>query len=224
MGALNTSKHVVATLSAGPAWQSSGRTQRLFLTPAIEKSYVANQATNVFAEGELFLGTQKNLTNQWIGQIGLALMATSAARLSGDIWDDADPQFNNYTYDYKVNHAHLAVKGKLFLDRGYWLMPWVSGSAGVGFNRARDYVNTPTIFEAVVNPDFADHTETAFTYTLGLGLQRNLNANWQLGVGYEFADWGRSSLGRAPGQTLNTGLSLNHLYTNGVLFNISYIA
>lgn len=42
-----------------------------------------------------------------------------------------------------------------------------------------------------------------------------------LGVGYEFADWGKSEPGRALGQTRNSGVDLNHLYTNGVLFNLT---
>ncbi|HHX3357169.1 TPA: outer membrane protein, partial [Legionella anisa] len=95
---------------------------------------------------------------------------------------------------------------------------------GVGFNRAHDFTNTPLIFEALPNPDFADHTKTAFTYTLGAGVQKALNDHWQIGAGYEFADWGKSELGRAFGQTMNSGLALNHLYTNGVLFNLTYVA
>ncbi|HHS9463875.1 TPA: outer membrane protein, partial [Legionella anisa] len=78
--------------------------------------------------------------------------------------------------------------------------------------------------EALPNPDFADHTKTAFTYTLGAGVQKALNDHWQIGAGYEFADWGKSELGRAFGQTMNSGLALNHLYTNGVLFNLTYVA
>lgn len=57
-----------------------------------------------------------------------------------------------------------------------------------------------------------------------LGAQKALNQHWQVGVGYEFADWGISQLGRAAEQTQNSGLTLNHLYTNGVLFNLTYIA
>ena len=49
------------------------------------------------------------------------------------------------------------------------------------------------------------------------------NQHWQIGVDYEFADWGKSQLGRASEQTLNGGLVLNHLYINGVLFNLSCI-
>jgi len=67
-------------------------------------------------------------------------------------------------------------------------------------------------------------TKTAFTYTLGAGFQRALSQNCQIGAGYEFADWGRSHLDRAFRQTLGNGLALNHLHTNGVLFNITYIS
>jgi hypothetical protein len=43
-------------------------------------------------------------------------------------------------------------------------------------------------------------------------------------MGYEFADWGQSHLGSAQGQTLGRGLSLQHLYTNGLMFNLTYTA
>ncbi len=214
----------VGTLSAGPFWQSSGTTQTFYLTPDIEKTYTANHAANALFAGEFFLGLQKQLTQTIQGQLGLVVAATSQANLSGDIWDDADPQFDNYTYRYKIQHTHIAAKGKLLADWDYWLIPWVSGSLGIGFNNAHGFHGTPTIFEALPTPDFASHTQTAFTYTVGAGVQKALTAHWQVGAGYEFADWGKSSLGRAQGQTLNNGLTLNHLYTNGVLFNLTYLA
>ena len=72
--------------------------------------------------------------------------------------------------------------------------------------------------------NFSSHTNTTFTYNLGVGIQRVLNQNWQIGIGYEFADWGKSQLGIASGQTLNSGLKLNHFYTSGLLFNLTYVA
>lgn len=214
----------VGTISVGPTWQSNGNTQTFYLAPNIEKTYTANSSTNLMADGEVFLGLQKDLPHQLQGQLGLAVAVAGNAKLSGNIWDDADPQFNNYAYQYNVNHVHLALKGKLLVDRGSWLTPWVSGSLGVGFNHAYSFSNTPTIFEALPNNNFSSKTETAFTYTLGAGVQRILNQHWQVGIGYEFADWGQSGLGRASGQTLNSGISLNHLYTNGFLFNLTYCA
>ena len=214
----------VTSIAAGPIWARGGETQTFYLAPEIEKTYVARKTTHAIATGELFVGIQKSLASQWLGQLGLAVATTGNPKLRGVIWDDADPQFANYSYLYNVQNTRVALKGKLLLDKGYWLMPWLSASLGVGFNRAHDFTNTPLIFEAVVTNNFEGHTKTAFTYTLGAGVQKPIGEHWQLGVGYEFADWGKSELGRALGQTMNSGLALNHLYTNGVLFNLTYIA
>lgn len=212
------------TLSLGPVWENAGETQTFFLAPNIEKTYAANNASHALIDGEIFLAIQKPLHEKVAGQIGLAVAATGNAALSGNIWDDGLSQFNNYNYDYQIQHTHVAVKGKLLADGDYLVIPWINGSLGVGFNQAHNFNNKPTISEAIVMPNFANHTTTAFTYTLGVGLQRNINKHWQTGAGYEFADWGKSQLGRAAGQTLNNGLSLSHLYTNGFLLNLTYLA
>lgn len=223
MGPVAKDRSWVLSVSGGPEWARAGDTQSFFLNPDIIKTYAATRSTNVLASGEVFLGVQR-LINQFQGQFGLAVATTSNAKMQGQIWDDADPQFNNLNYKYGVRNSRVAVKGKLLVDKGYWAMPWISGSAGVGFNRANSFDNTPVIFEALPNPNFASHTKTAFTYTLGVGVQRALSQNWQVGIGYEFADWGKSQLSRAPDQTLNSGLTMNHLYTNGVLFNFTYVS
>ena len=214
----------VGTLSVGPVWQSNGNTQTFYLAPDVRKTYAADSSSNAMADGEIFLGLQKDLPHQLQGQLGFAVALAGNAKLSGNVWDDADPQFNNYVYNYKVNHVHVAVKSKVLADQGSWLTPWISGSLGVGFNRAYSFSNTPTIFEAIPNKNFVSNTETAFTYTLAAGVQRVLNKHWQVGIGYEFSDWGQSQLGRASGQTLGQGLFLNHLYTNGLLINLTYLA
>ncbi len=116
----------------------------------------------------------------------------------------------------------MALKAKVFKDLSYSVLPWISGSIGVGFNRANGFYSIPLISEAVVQNNFSNHTQTSFTYTVGAGIQKIINSNWQAGVGYEFADWGQSYLNKAPGQILGNGLSLSHLYTNGLMFNITY--
>ena len=214
----------VGTISAGPVWENEGNSQTFYLAPNILKTYTANQLTNTLFDGELFLGMQKILTQTLDLQLGLAVAGTSNAPLSGMIWDDASPQFNNHTYHYTIQHTQVAVKGKLLANAGYWLVPWISGSIGAGFNRASDFTNTPTIFEALPNPNFASHTHTSFAYTLGAGVQKALDYHWQLGVGYEFTDWGKSNLSPAAGQTRNDGLILGHFYTNGLMFSLTYLA
>jgi len=226
MGSIKPEKDwsLVGALSAGPVWARGGETQTFYLAPQIEKTYVARKSTDALASAELFIGLQKYFSSQWQGQLGWAVAATGSTRLNGIIWDDADPQFDNYSYHYIISHSHIAIKGKLLKDCGYWFIPWVSGSIGLGFNRAHNFINTPLIFEALPNANFANHTTTALTYTLGIGVQKSINDQWQVGIGYEFADWGKSKLERAAGQTMHSGLKLSHLYTNGVLFNLTYVS
>ena len=225
---INETNHfspLVFTISAGPVWATAGATQTFYLQPEIEKTYFANKSTTVLADGELFIGIQRPLTDRFYGQLGLAAATTSEAKLSGNIWDDASPVFNNYTYGYQIRHTHVAAKGKLLTDiRYYSLTPYISGSLGVGFNRARSFSQSPIIFEAVPGPNFSNNTVSAFTYTVGIGLQHVINNHLYGGIGYEFADWGKSQLSRATGQTMGTGLSLSHLYTNGIQLSLSYIA
>jgi opacity protein-like surface antigen len=214
----------VVAFSAGPAWEHAGSTQTFYLNPGIEKTYAANNATHALADVEIFVGKQWRLHQHVLSQLGLAFASTSNAQLSGNIWDDADPAFNNYTYRYKIQHTHLAAKGKLIGDWGYIVSPWISASLGVGFNRANSYVSVPTIFEAVPMPGFESQTQVAFTYTIGAGIQTRLTQNWLIGIGYEFADWGSSQLDRAQGQTEGNGLALNHLYTNSIMLNLTNIS
>lgn len=215
--------HWVMAVSGAAVWASAGKTQTFYLTPEIEKTWLAEKSNRTLPQGELFLGIQRELSAQIILQGGLALVATGNMKLGGEIWDDADPQFNNYTYRYKINHSHVAAKAKILVDKYPFVTPWISASLGAGFNRATNFSNTPVIFEAIATPDFAAHTTTALTYNLGLGIQKNLKNNLQLSLGYEFADWGQSHLNPAPQQTLNRGLALNHLYTNALVLGLAWL-
>lgn len=214
----------VTTISAGAGWENAGQTQTIFLTPAIVKTYAANFSTNAFFDSEIFAGVQKIFSPYVQEQLGIALAATSNANPSGMIWDDASPEFENYTYNYEIQHSHLALKSKILFNAGKGLLPWISGSLGMGFNNAHAFNNNPIIFQALPTPNFSANTTIAFTYTIGAGIQKVLSENCQVGIGYEFADWGSSQLRPASGQLQNSGLFLNHLYTNGVLVNFTYLA
>jgi opacity protein-like surface antigen len=145
------------------------------------------------------------------------------ATLNGVILDDASPLYNNYSYNYKVNHTSVDLKAKLLVTNSTSFTPWISAKLGVGFNYAHAFQNYPTIFEALPIANFASHSTTSFTYGLGVGVQKAIDQSWQIGLGYEFSDWGKSQLGRAPGQNVNSGLTLNHMYTNSLLINVAYI-
>ncbi len=218
---------VVFGLSAGPTWISGNKTQTVFLEPDVQQTYTADNTTNYFPNIELFLGWQKplptNLNNQSLtGQLGVDIATAGNAKLQGDIWEDADPNFNNFNYSYKVRHTHVAIQGRLIDDVGFFLKPYISASAGVGFNHAYDFISTPTISQEVSAPPFQSNTTTSFVYTLGIGMQGSINTHLQAAIGYEFADWGNINLARAAGQTTNQALSLNHLYAHEIQLSLFY--
>lgn len=215
----------VATISAGPAWESSGQAQTLQLLPLIENRYTAFHETRTILDGEFFFGMQRTLSTRFQGQLGVAVAATSNAGLAGEIWQNANPVFNNFVYGYQVRQTQVAVKGKLLANEmtSCALKPYVSASLGAGFNQAHSYTSEALIAGPVPAPNFTSNSTTAFTYTVGIGVQRAFARHWEAGVGYQFSDWGKSQLARAPGQTMGSGLVLDNLYTNALMFNLTYL-
>lgn len=215
----------IVDLSIGPHWTHNGASQTLVLAPEIEKTYTPRRGNHSIVEGEIFLGIQRPLYNILQAQFGVAAALASYTRLSGLIWDDADPEFANHVYHYQLRHSQVTLKAKILADLHLWVTPWISGSAGIGFNNANEFANTALITEALPNNNFYAYSKNSFTYSLGIGIQRHVMNNWQIGIGYQFADWGQSQLGTAVGQSIGSrGPSLRHLYTNGIMFNMTYIS
>ena len=215
----------VITLSLGPAWSAPGTTQTINFSPAVPpQTYVPVSNTQIMGNGELFAGLQKSILANVQAQLGLAVAGTTDIQLNGNIWQDNDPDFNNFIYNYKISHSHVAIKGKLLKEFNAFVQPYVGASLGVGFNHAFHYNNLPRLPEVSPEPPFQSDTTTAFTYTLDIGIQKILNQHWSVGMGYEFADWGTTRLGLASGQLTGTGLSVNHVYTNELQFNLSFVA
>ena len=212
----------VTALSLGAARTTNGETQTFYVKPTIKKTYYAADESTVLFNGELFLGAQRAISPMFSAQVGLALAVDSNAHLSGNIWENADPNFSNYVYNYAINHAHLAIKGKLLADFGQNYQPYVSASIGAGVNNAHGFTITTKRYEEVPAPIFKDNMTLAFAYTLGLGVQTPISDHWQAGLGYEFASWGPSKLARGAGQTVNAGPEISNTYTNALLFLLSY--
>lgn len=222
----SSDNHFVVGISGGPTWVTGNQTQTINLQPDITKTYTGNNQSSPIPSAEFFAGWQKaffSMHQPVIGQLGVSFVDTGDTTLSGNVWEDGDPAFNNFNYTYKVNHMHVAIKGRLIGNYNTPLKPYISASAGVGCNRAHNFVITPTVSGEVAAPGFQSNTTTTFTYTLGIGLQMNITSQLQAAIGYEFADWGKVQLSRAPGQTMNQGPTLNHLYGNEVQLSLFYV-
>lgn len=212
------------SLSGGPSWTNAGKSQTIALQPDVIKAYVPQNLTNsnVLGNAEIFAGIEKSFFEQVRSQFGLAAYWSSFAKLNGFIQEDADPNFQNFSYQYHISHWHIALKSKWIVENTFNLNPYISGSIGLGWNRSYGYAVTPLIFQEVAAPPFQSNTHTALSYSLGAGFQHTVNQHVTIALGYQLVSWGSSALNRATGQTSGKGLSLGTLYTQGIEFNVSY--
>ena len=212
----------VATLSLGSAWVNPHPTETIPGRSPVMSTYVGSSNSQAVVDGEIFLGAQRALNRNFLGQLGIAIAAMSSAQLKGDIVNTMPLYSDAFLYTYDVSHTHVALKTKILIEPDDIINPYVSGSLGVGFNQSTHYTSTPKYSTAGSTPMFQSNTTTALTYTLGAGVQTEINPMWQVGVGYEFSDWGKSALASASGQIVGSGLSLDHLYSNAFLLNLTY--
>ena len=211
----------IVTFTGGVGWTTAGQDQYLYpyLPPSYEY-YTSNSETSTMGSGEIFFGLQRVIFPNIIGELGLGIAGMSDAEVTGRA--DIDGYPDALSYSYKVNHGRFELKGKLIGYTIQPLQPYISGSFGVAFNNAHDY--RPVLLNpAVYQPFWFDsNVALAFPYTLGAGVQTMINPNWQVAVGYQFADLGKSYL-RGDQLVLNKGLRLTHFYTNEALVSISYV-
>ena len=219
----------IITISGGPAWTSPS--QLVYLYPStpfpfqLVDQYNPNSPTSSIVSGEIFFGLQTLLTPNMTGELGLGIAGATDAIVSGFVTREFP--FNTFvnvgTYRYKLDHGRIDLKGKLIASSCRFAQPYISGSVGAGLNQSHDFRATTTRPFIYPVPWYADNSVLAFSYTLGLGLQKKLTPNWQVGIGYEFADLGRSYLGYDFSTTLINGPYLSHFYTNELLFSLSYL-
>lgn len=214
----------VITYNLGPGWYHPSGREVLNLDNDTVNAYTINNASRAVLNNELFLGMQTFLINNIEGQIGISLNHNSNLKINGNVWQEASPEFDNFNYHYYISHKAIAFKGKfLFTKYGNYLQPYLSASVGVAGNKSYAYNQVAKIPEVVDSYSFKHNNLISYTYTAEAGVQQKLNKNWAIGIGYEFADLGRSKLGAAYAQPNKNVPFLNHLYINQLQFNISYL-
>lgn len=226
----NMGANLMWTIAGGPARSSNGTTQNLTDTLGVPSTYYSSGEQNsTLGVGELFLGFYKELNNSVQGQLGLELAYGGNVGVSGTILVNPDiNSFENITYQYQVRQIRAAVKGKLVLEdfpATSLIQPYVSAGMGVGYNTAMNYSLSASVTnDGRTYPLFDNRTVHDFTFTAGGGFQIPINPFMQLGIGYEYASWGKSELGASADLNQIPVPSLNHINVNTLLVSLSYTA
>jgi opacity protein-like surface antigen len=144
----------------------------------------------------------------------------------GHIWQFGVPKFDNFTYAYHIQPLRVMLTSKVLttLSSHQSLHPYFSWELGAAFNRANNYHETPIIPLVAPMSPFSSHTETSFAWGLGIGMDYNVTQHVRAGIGYQFSNLGAASLGSTSAATTNQTLSLSHLYTNQLRFQLTFLA
>ena len=137
------------------------------------------------------------------------------------------------TYHYNYNFQTQQVLGtvKLFATTYERFHPYGEVGLGAAFNHAGQY-NTTTTETGSINltPGFSNQSNTQFSYSLGLGVDTQVNTKIRVGLGYRYSNFGSSSLGNGT-VTFNNyqspvsfALGSSNTYANQLIARISYVA
>ena len=216
----------VATLTLGPDFVYQGGSHTLTLLPPFQNTYASNEQWKAVGDFGGFLGIEHPLTEYLSVQTGIAGYGNTSLPISGNVWQFALPEYNNFTYSYRVSHGRLLFSNKLLTHWNRYpdLLPYFSLELGAAFNRASGYQETPITALAIPMSPFRSHSKTSFSWAIGIGGDYTVRPHIRVGVGYQFADLGGAKLGTTLAETTTQTLSVAHLWSNQLRFQLSYIA
>lgn len=216
----------VATVTLGPDFVYQGGSQNVTLLPPFQNTYASDRRWKSVGDFGGFLGIEHTVTDWLSAQVGVAGYGDSAIPISGAVWQFTVPAFDDLHYSYRIHHSRVVFANKLLTTIPRWQAahPYFSWEIGGAFNHAERYQEHAVI--SGVNPaaPFASQSHTALTWGLGIGIDYSINPHIRTGIGYQFADLGSASLGATTAATShNATLSLSHLYTNQLRFQLTYV-
>ena len=184
----------------------------------------------------VFLGAEHDLLwvsgSEFFMQTGVEYNYFGKIGVNGINTVGIEPQTST-TYHYNYNFQTQQVLGtlKLFATTYERFHPYGEVGLGAAFNYAGQYDAT-TIETGGINltPRFSNPNKTRFSYSVGLGVDTQVNAKIRVGLGYRYSNFGSSSLGNGTvsfnnyQSTVPFALGNSNAYANQLIARISYVA
>lgn len=173
----------------------------------------------------IFAGYYFFQTQDWFAKNLLALRYRYqiAQHYSGNITQFNLATFNNYVYRIDTSNQSISLLGKTQIIRWHQLTPYLSGSVGVALNQVGDYSEIANVgVTPRTTPGFKSHTNSEFTYTLGLGIDWALGDELSLSFGYEFQHLGLFISGPGFGSWSNSTLNFGTLQQHIALLTLTF--
>lgn len=145
--------------------------------------------------------------------------------IGGTITQYSDPDFVNYNYQLKTHSNVFSAISKINLVEYKHFSPYIDAGVGVALNQTGSYQETAIgdVVARIDSPAFSSHRNSQFSYSVGTGIDYQLNPRWLVSVGYEYQDLGavQSGYGQMPWSAQR--LSLGKYTNNTGLISVSYL-
>lgn len=215
----------VFALIAGASISKPGQSQTMAPLDLCTYTYQPSQKETTQMLWGGFIGSKIKRTPKWLIVTGLSYYQPHSLATKGTLTQGADAaSADSYNYSYKIQSQQLLLEGRFYWINKQALQPFVTLGLGAAFNKASNYsTNVPPFF--AFTPTFSNHSQTNFTYAIGIGLDRTINRLFHLGLGYRFTDLGAANTGRSQIDLIPIAHSLqqSHLYANQVFAQFSFM-
>lgn len=209
--------------SLGPGFPEDNKEETLSLLPPWTSTYTASNNHQVNGLLGLSLGAFTAIKNNFNLGLGLSAYYHSAISFQGDVWQFSLPEFDNFSYHYKVQSNRLMFTAKAFTTYKRLFHPYLMGEVGASFNRVYKYYERPYIVEAIPMTPFANARKSSFAWDIGFGVDFELQPTTFLGIGYQFIDNGKAKLNPSPAQRSSETLGLNNFNIHQLLLQLTVL-
>ena len=215
-------------MDAGLGWVFNQKLGTSYLANADEKEDQYNPPkVNKVATGSLSGGYVWSHPKKWLPftSLGLEYSYYMPAKVKGVIEENSDPEMANLNYKYKIAHHNLQLIGKADIFRWKNFMPYVSGGAGVSWNRVSDYREEQSAEGQISRtyPEFGNKTKLNFSYSLGTGVDYVFTRNLWGGLGYRFDHFGWEKTGDTTSDKFLDKNLKNTSKAHTILFSLRYL-
>lgn len=216
-------KQFIATLTGGADFVHIGQARNVSLLPPFSTAYESKASYANGGSVGFGLGMEGAQSEMYFWQLGLAGFYHTPVTNTGAVLQFNLPAYNNFIYRYRIQATRAVVTGKLLGTlQPYW-HPYVSGEIGAAFNTSSGYHDTPLLEENYPMAPYANNTQTAFTWSVGFGVDAELNNHLRLGVGYQFVDLGKASLGFSSAQETRDHLDITNLFDHQIRAQLTLV-
>ena len=172
----------------------------------------------------------RNLGDQPIDlSAGLTLYYAHLGNVKGTEFPFAnDGSFDTLNYQFNIKTTTLLAESRLYSTYFDW-QPYALVGLGAAWNEASNYSEVPSnpaLGGAPAPQVFSNHTTANFAYEFGVGVQHQVaqdcvnHIRYFAALDYRYLNLGKAQLGSFPAQSVGSGLTVDNLYTQGIIFTV----